>query len=321
MQEVVHVRRGCRYVVTPEATCPSNARRCGGNMAHNASQRQQRLSEYLVRRRSLLKAGAAAAAALATPRLIGSSWAAPAEPLHFVGWQYNPQIVAENVDIFKKLYDENVEYELVPGEYHAIAETKLIAGQHIDMMYSRGGPSGPLAPGEAGCGTSTTCPASTRSRPACTPSTSATCRCRTASSAACPTTRGFNSFVVQPEAPRQGQAAAAGDLGRVPRPVPQAEEGWRRRVPLHQRLAAASGRACPGACSRSGTPRAPRSSTTSSIRCSTTSSSKVLELHRTLYAGGAGAARHLHPRSRKACRTSPAVRTRTWSCTSTTRRC
>ena len=48
----------------------------------------------------------------------------------------NPQIVAENVDIFKKLYDENVDYELVPGEYHAVAETKLIAGQHVDMMYS-----------------------------------------------------------------------------------------------------------------------------------------------------------------------------------------
>ena len=24
----------------------------------------------------------------------------------------------------------------MPGEYHAIAETKLIGGQHIDMMYS-----------------------------------------------------------------------------------------------------------------------------------------------------------------------------------------
>jgi multiple sugar transport system substrate-binding protein len=56
--------------------------------------------------------------------------------LAFIGWQYNPQIVAENVEIFKKLYDENVNYELVPGEYHAIAETKLIAGQHVDMMYS-----------------------------------------------------------------------------------------------------------------------------------------------------------------------------------------
>ena len=44
--------------------------------------------------------------------------------------------MAENVGIFSKLYDENVNYELVPGEYHAVAETKLIGGQHIDMMYS-----------------------------------------------------------------------------------------------------------------------------------------------------------------------------------------
>jgi multiple sugar transport system substrate-binding protein len=74
---------------------------------------------------------------LALPGALGrSAQAAPADPLHFVGWQYNPQIVAENVEIFKKLYDENVEYELIPGEYHAIAETKLIGGQHIDMMYS-----------------------------------------------------------------------------------------------------------------------------------------------------------------------------------------
>ena len=48
----------------------------------------------------------------------------------------NPQIVAENVETFKTLNDENVNYELVPGEYHAVVETKLIAGQHIDMMYS-----------------------------------------------------------------------------------------------------------------------------------------------------------------------------------------
>lgn len=105
-------------------------------MTDDGRRRQQRLNEYLARRRTVLKGGIAAAAALATPRLIRRSVAAPAEPLHFVGWQYNPQIVAENVDIFKNLYDENVNYELVPGEYHAVVETKLIAGQHIDMMYS-----------------------------------------------------------------------------------------------------------------------------------------------------------------------------------------
>jgi multiple sugar transport system substrate-binding protein len=73
---------------------------------------------------------------LALPSFGRSAMAAPAEPMQFIGWQYQPEIVAENVGIFSKLYDENVNYELVPGEYHAVAETKLIGGQHIDMMYS-----------------------------------------------------------------------------------------------------------------------------------------------------------------------------------------
>ena len=96
----------------------------------------RRLNDYLMRRRQVLRGGAAAAAALALPGAAKRAWAAPADPMHFVGWQYNPQIVAENVETFKGLYDENVDYELVPGEYHAVVETKLIAGQHIDMMYS-----------------------------------------------------------------------------------------------------------------------------------------------------------------------------------------
>ncbi len=57
-------------------------------------------------------------------------------PLKFVGWQYHPEIVEQNVNTFKQLYNEDVSYQLVPGEYHAIAETKLIGGEHFDMMYS-----------------------------------------------------------------------------------------------------------------------------------------------------------------------------------------
>ncbi len=101
-----------------------------------SSDRRQRLDDYLMRRRQVLQGSVAAAAALALPGTARRALAAPAEPMHFIGWQYNPQIVAENVETFAGLYDENVEYELVPGEYHAVAETKLIAGQHIDMMYS-----------------------------------------------------------------------------------------------------------------------------------------------------------------------------------------
>ncbi len=98
--------------------------------------REKNLQRYLADRRTVLKGGLAAAGAMAAPGLAGRASAAPADPLHFVGWQYNPQIVEENVGIFRDLYDENVNYELVPGEYHAVVETKLIAGQHIDMMYS-----------------------------------------------------------------------------------------------------------------------------------------------------------------------------------------
>ena len=105
-------------------------------MSSEWSRKRRSLEQHLVDRRSVLKGGLAAGAALAVPGVAGRALAAPEDPLHFVGWQYNPQIVAENVETFKTLNDENVNYELVPGEYHAVVETKLIAGQHIDMMYS-----------------------------------------------------------------------------------------------------------------------------------------------------------------------------------------
>ena len=75
-------------------------------------------------------------AALAVPGFASRAFAKPADPVTFVGWQYNPQIVEENVGIFSKLYDENVKYELVPHPYHVVVETKKLGGQHIDVMYS-----------------------------------------------------------------------------------------------------------------------------------------------------------------------------------------
>ena len=96
----------------------------------------ERLDKYLMRRRSLLRLGAAAGAGAVLPGMLTRASAAPAKPLHFVGWQYNPQIVAENVATFNKLYDENVEYQLVAGEYQALLETMLVAGKKFDMMYS-----------------------------------------------------------------------------------------------------------------------------------------------------------------------------------------
>jgi multiple sugar transport system substrate-binding protein len=98
--------------------------------------REANLNRYLMRRRDVLKGAAAGVAALSVPGIASRAFAKPADPVTFVGWQYNPQIVEENVGIFSKLYDENVNYELVPGEYHAVVETKKLGGQHIDMMYA-----------------------------------------------------------------------------------------------------------------------------------------------------------------------------------------
>lgn len=91
------------------------------------------LETYLLSRRRVLQGAALmSASALAGTR----ASAAPSTPLSFIGWQYHPEIVEQNVDIFKKVYDEAVTYELVSGDYHPVVETKLTGGQHIDMMYA-----------------------------------------------------------------------------------------------------------------------------------------------------------------------------------------
>lgn len=74
--------------------------------------------------------GSAGTGAAAATQAVG-----PKKPLKFIGWQYNPQIVKENVETFKQLYSEDVNYELVPGDYHAVAETKFIGGDSVDMAY------------------------------------------------------------------------------------------------------------------------------------------------------------------------------------------
>jgi multiple sugar transport system substrate-binding protein len=91
------------------------------------------LERFMLSRRNVLQG----AAALSAGAMLGRpAAAAPSAPISFIGWQYQPQIVEENVNTFKKLYDENVAYELVSGDYHPVVETKLTGGQHIDMMYA-----------------------------------------------------------------------------------------------------------------------------------------------------------------------------------------
>lgn len=92
-----------------------------------------KLDQFLANRRQVLRGGMALGAA---SMMGGRLSAAPADPISFIGWQFQPQMVEENVGIFSNLYDENVSYELVSGDYHPIVETKLIGGQKIDMMYA-----------------------------------------------------------------------------------------------------------------------------------------------------------------------------------------
>lgn len=70
-------------------------------MTVSIERQQAALHDVLARRLAVLMGGLAVAAGLALPSALRSASAAPAEPMHFIGWQYNPQIVAENVETFK----------------------------------------------------------------------------------------------------------------------------------------------------------------------------------------------------------------------------
>lgn len=81
--------------------------------------------------------GVAAAAALAACGQLSPAAPAakPAGKLQMKGWNFKPELVAEHVDIYKKMYADNVEYELIPTNYDAVMETKFIGGQQVDMCY------------------------------------------------------------------------------------------------------------------------------------------------------------------------------------------
>lgn len=97
---------------------------------------QGRLDTHLMRRRQILQLGALGGGAALMSGLVTPALATPATPLHFVGWQYHPDIVAQNAQTFDKLYNEAVNYQLVAGEYQALLETMLVAGKKFDMLYS-----------------------------------------------------------------------------------------------------------------------------------------------------------------------------------------
>ena len=236
----------------------------------------------MLRRRAVLQGGVAGAAALAAPGLMRHASAAPADPMQFIGWQYQPEIVAENVGIFSKLYDENVNYELVPGEYHAVAETKLIGGQHIDMMYSeedrliRWNTAGWTRSLEG-------LPGIEEIKAGMYPINVHNMSLADGSLGGLPYYTGLQLLRLQREASGCGQARAAGDLGGVPRPVPQAEEGQDRRVSRTSAPGAGSGPACPGACSRSGTREGAKVFDAEHKPDFDQDFRDVLEMHKTIY--------------------------------------
>lgn len=57
-------------------------------------------------------------------------------PLKLLGWPYHEEVVKENVEIFMKQYNEKVEYQMIPGDYHPVIETKFIGGEKADVVYS-----------------------------------------------------------------------------------------------------------------------------------------------------------------------------------------
>lgn len=61
--------------------------------------------------------------------------AKPAGKLQMKGWNFKPELVAEHINIYKQMYADNVEYELIPTNYDAVMETKFIGGQQVDMCY------------------------------------------------------------------------------------------------------------------------------------------------------------------------------------------
>ena len=62
------------------------------------------LDQFLISRRRILQG----AVALSASTMLGrAAFAKPSDAMSFIGWQYQPQIVEENVKIFSDLYDEN----------------------------------------------------------------------------------------------------------------------------------------------------------------------------------------------------------------------
>jgi len=90
-------------------------------------------------RRQFLKATGMLAGVTAASAFLGACGGTKTEeaagPLKLVSWDYRPAIVEENLQIYKEMYGEDVVYQPLPGTYQTVVETKLIGGEHIDVIY------------------------------------------------------------------------------------------------------------------------------------------------------------------------------------------
>lgn len=58
------------------------------------------------------------------------------EPVYFRGWQFRTDVVQNNVDTYNKAFDGKVDYATVTGDYPAVMEKALIAGEQLDVLYA-----------------------------------------------------------------------------------------------------------------------------------------------------------------------------------------
>jgi ABC-type glycerol-3-phosphate transport system substrate-binding protein len=97
-------------------------------------------SDIILNRRRFLAGTALTAGALALPTAafaVEDEFAATSgESVYFRGWQYKPDVVQDNVDRYNKLHSGKVDYQTVTGDYPALMEKSLIAGDKLDMIYA-----------------------------------------------------------------------------------------------------------------------------------------------------------------------------------------
>ncbi len=58
------------------------------------------------------------------------------KPLIFRGWNYHPEVVVDNNNIFNKMYEENVDYQTISGDYIPLIDKIHINKEPLNLAYS-----------------------------------------------------------------------------------------------------------------------------------------------------------------------------------------